>query len=68
MQENQTLRNILQTTTKEWNRRVELKLKMENEILAHLQECLLNDKAVESMAKGIKRMRDMSRKLVLTDY
>lgn len=43
---------------------MEQKLKLESEILANLQDCLLNDKAVESMANGIKKMRDMSRKLV----
>lgn len=58
------MRNILITTEKEYEHRVEQKLKLENEILENLQECLLNDKAVESMAQGIKKMRDMSRKLV----
>lgn len=58
------MRNILTTTEKEYEHRVEHKLKLENEILDNLQECLLNDKAVESMAQGIKKMRDMSRKLV----
>lgn len=58
------MRNILTTTEKEYDHRVEQKLKLENEILENLQECLLNDKAVESMAQGIKKMRDMSRKLV----
>ncbi|XP_059059138.1 GRIP and coiled-coil domain-containing protein 2 [Achroia grisella] len=60
--ENQTMRNILKSTEKEYDRKMEHKLKLENEILANLQECLLNDKAVESMANGIKKMREMSRK------
>ncbi|XP_072932201.1 coiled-coil domain-containing protein 40 [Epargyreus clarus] len=60
--ENQTMRNILKSTEKEYDRRVEMKMKIENEILHNLQECLLNDKAVESMANGIKKMREMSRK------
>ncbi|KAJ0177053.1 hypothetical protein K1T71_007062 [Dendrolimus kikuchii] len=60
--ENQTMRNILKSTEKEYDRKQELKLKLENEILKNLQECLLNDKAVESMANGIKKMREMSRK------
>ncbi|XP_049869370.1 coiled-coil domain-containing protein 40-like [Pectinophora gossypiella] len=64
--ENQTMRNILATTEKELSRRSNLKLKLENEILTNLQECLLNDKAVETMAKGIKHMRDMSRKLEIS--
>ncbi|XP_026490802.2 coiled-coil domain-containing protein 40 [Vanessa tameamea] len=60
--ENQTMSNILKSTEKEIDRRSEQKLKLENEILTNLQECLLNDKAVESMANGIKKMREMSRK------
>lgn len=56
--------NILKSTEKEIDRRTEQKLKLENEILTNLQECLLNDKAVESMANGIKKMREMSRKQV----
>ncbi|KAL0892816.1 hypothetical protein ABMA27_014509 [Loxostege sticticalis] len=60
--ENQTMLNILKSTEKECDRKTEYKLKLENEILANLQECLLNDKAVESMANGIKKMREMSRK------
>ncbi|XP_045525962.1 coiled-coil domain-containing protein 40 isoform X2 [Pieris brassicae] len=60
--ENQTMRNILKSTEKEYDHRVEQKLKLENEILTNLQECLLNDKAVESMANGIKKMREISRK------
>lgn len=56
--------NILKSTEKECDRKTEYKLKLENEILANLQECLLNDKAVESMANGIKKMREMSRKQV----
>ncbi|CAK1547011.1 unnamed protein product [Leptosia nina] len=60
--ENQTMRNILKSTEKEYDHRVEQKLKLENEILTNLQECLLNDKAVESMANGIKKMRELSRK------
>lgn len=58
------MRNILKSTKKEYERKMELKLKLENEILKNLQECLLNDKAVESMANGIKKMREMSRKQV----
>ncbi|XP_035433308.2 coiled-coil domain-containing protein 40 [Spodoptera frugiperda] len=60
--ENQTMRNILKSTEKEFDRRAESKMKLENEILLNLQECLLNDKAVESMANGIRKMREMSRK------
>ncbi|XP_046960067.1 coiled-coil domain-containing protein 40 [Vanessa cardui] len=60
--ENQTMSNILKSTEKEIDRRTEQKLKLENEILTNLQECLLNDKAVESMANGIKKMRELSRK------
>ncbi|KAM3964343.1 LOW QUALITY PROTEIN: lethal (2) 41Ab [Aphomia sociella] len=60
--ENQTMRNILKSTEKDYDRKLEHKLKLENEILANLQDCLLNDKAVESMANGIKKMREMSRK------
>ncbi|CAH1645684.1 unnamed protein product [Spodoptera littoralis] len=60
--ENQTMRNILKSTEKELDRRLEYKLKMENEILLNLQECLLNDKAVESMANGIRKMREVARK------
>ncbi|XP_050346448.1 coiled-coil domain-containing protein 40 [Nymphalis io] len=60
--ENQTMSNILKSIEKEIDRRTEQKLKLENEILTNLQECLLNDKAVESMANGIKKMREMSRK------
>lgn len=58
------MRNILKSTEKELDRRTEHRLKLENEILTNLQECLLNDKAVESMANGIKKMREMSRKQV----
>ncbi|CAH0579188.1 unnamed protein product [Chrysodeixis includens] len=60
--ENQTMSNILKSTKKELSRRMECKLKLENEILLNLQECLLNDKAVESMANGIRKMREMTRK------
>ncbi|XP_037872586.1 CAP-Gly domain-containing linker protein 1 [Bombyx mori] len=60
--ENQTMRNILKSSEKDYDRKNELKLKLENDILANLQECLLNDKAVESMANGIKKMRELSRK------
>ncbi|KAH9640112.1 hypothetical protein HF086_016043 [Spodoptera exigua] len=60
--ENQTMRNMLKSTEKELDRKAEYKLKLENEILSNLQECLLNDKAVESMANGIRKMREMSRK------
>ncbi|CAG9093500.1 unnamed protein product [Plutella xylostella] len=60
--ENQTLFGILNTATKEVERKSAQKIKLENEILTNLQEILLNDKAVESMANGIKRMRDMARK------
>lgn len=63
-QENQTMKNILRTTEKDLQHKTELKLKLENEILSNLQECLLNDKAVEAMANGIKKMREMSRKQV----
>lgn len=56
--------NILKSTENELHRRTEQKLKLENEILTNIQECLLNDKAVESMANGIKKMREMSRKQV----
>lgn len=59
------MRNILKSTEKEYERKAEQKLKLENEILTNLQECLLNDKAVESMANGIKKMREMSRKQVI---
>lgn len=58
------MRNILKSTEKEIDRRTEQRLKLENEILTNLQDCLLNDKAVESMANGIKKMREMSRKQV----
>ncbi|XP_052740436.1 coiled-coil domain-containing protein 40 [Bicyclus anynana] len=64
--ENQTMRNILKSTENELSRRTEQKCKLENEILTNLQECLLNDKAVESMANGIKKMREMSRKQEIT--
>uniref|UniRef100_A0A2A4JTB2 Coiled-coil domain-containing protein 39 n=1 Tax=Heliothis virescens TaxID=7102 RepID=A0A2A4JTB2_HELVI len=60
--ENQTTRNILKSTGKELERKAEYKLKLENEILLNLQDCLLNDKAVETMANGIRKMREMSRK------
>ncbi|XP_063897908.1 coiled-coil domain-containing protein 40-like [Helicoverpa armigera] len=60
--ENQSMRNILKSTGKELDRKAEYKLKLENEILLNLQDCLLNDKAVESMANGIRKMREMSRK------
>ncbi|XP_030024984.1 coiled-coil domain-containing protein 40 isoform X2 [Manduca sexta] len=60
--ENQTMQNILKSTAKDYERKIEQKLKLENEILANLQDCLLNDKAVESMANGIKKLREMSRK------
>ncbi|VVD04472.1 unnamed protein product [Leptidea sinapis] len=60
--ENQTMSNILTSSEKEYDRRMEHKMKLENEILVNLQDCLLNDKAVESMANGIKKMREMSRK------
>ncbi|XP_039754155.1 coiled-coil domain-containing protein 40 [Pararge aegeria] len=60
--ENQTMSNILKSTENELARRTEQKLKLENDILTNIQECLLNDKAVESMANGIKKMREMSRK------
>lgn len=56
--------NILKSTTNEYERKTSKKLNLENEILANLQDCLLNDKAVESMANGIKKMREMSRKQV----
>lgn len=56
--------NILRSTEKELQRKTELKMKLENEILANMQDCLLNDKAVESMANGIKKMREMSKKQV----
>lgn len=59
------MRNILKSTEKEFDRRAESKMKLENEILLNLQECLLNDKAVESMANGIRKMREMSRKQVM---
>ncbi|CAH0398019.1 unnamed protein product [Chilo suppressalis] len=62
--ENQTMLNILKSTSNEVDRKTEQKLRLENEILMNLQECLLNDKAVESMANGIKKMREMSRKQV----
>lgn len=58
------MQNILKSTAKEYERKIEQKLKLENEILANLQDCLLNDKAVESMANGIKKLREMSRKQV----
>ncbi|KPJ02646.1 Coiled-coil domain-containing protein 40 [Papilio xuthus] len=64
--ENQTMKNILRTTEKDLQHKTELKLKLENEILSNLQECLLNDKAVEAMANGIKKMREMSRKQEMT--
>lgn len=54
----------MKTTNKELDRKTECKLKLENEILLNLQECLLNDKAVESMANGIRKMREMTRKQV----
>ncbi|XP_041978695.1 myosin-16-like [Aricia agestis] len=60
--ENQTMANILKSTEKEIDRKNDIKLQLENEILTNLQECLLNDKAVEAMANGIKKMREMSRK------
>ncbi|KAJ8727957.1 hypothetical protein PYW08_016342 [Mythimna loreyi] len=60
--ENQTMNNILKSTCKELDRKSEYKMKLENEILLNIQECLLNDKAVESMANGIRKMREMSRK------
>ncbi|XP_053607595.1 coiled-coil domain-containing protein 40 [Plodia interpunctella] len=60
--ENFAMMNILKSTEKEYDHKVEAKLKLENDILANLQECLLNDKAVESMANGIRKMREMSRK------
>lgn len=63
-QENQAMMNILKGTEKEIHKRTEQKLKLENDILANLQDCLLNDKAVESMANGIKKMRELSRKQV----
>lgn len=62
------MRNILKSTEKEYDHRMEQKLKLENEILTNLQECLLNDKAVESMANGIKKMRELSRKQVTVKY
>ncbi|KOB65648.1 putative cohesin subunit [Operophtera brumata] len=46
--ENQAMGNILKSTVKELERKVEEKLKLENEILANLQECLLNDKAAKN--------------------
>lgn len=58
------MNNILKSTCKELERKVEYKTKLENEILQNLQECLLNDKAVQSMANGIRKMREMSRKQV----
>ncbi|KAJ2946106.1 hypothetical protein O0L34_g5028 [Tuta absoluta] len=64
--ENATMRNILTSTEKECDRLNAQKLKMENKILENLQDCLLNDKAVEAMAKGIKNMRDMARKLEIS--
>ncbi|RVE48084.1 hypothetical protein evm_007271 [Chilo suppressalis] len=64
--ENQTMLNILKSTSNEVDRKTEQKLRLENEILMNLQECLLNDKAVESMANGIKKMREMSRKQEIT--
>ncbi|CAB3253752.1 unnamed protein product [Arctia plantaginis] len=60
--ENNAKTNILKSTEKELQRKTELKMKLENEILANMQDCLLNDKAVESMANGIKKMREMSKK------
>ncbi|CAG9786322.1 unnamed protein product [Diatraea saccharalis] len=60
--ENQTMLNIFKSTCNEVDRKTEQKLKLENEILMNLQDCLLNDKAVESMANGIKKMRELSRK------
>ncbi|KAL4709969.1 hypothetical protein ACJJTC_003932 [Scirpophaga incertulas] len=64
--ENQTMMNILKNTEKELDRKAQQKLNLENEILVNLQECLLNDKAVESMANGIKKMRELSRKHEVT--
>lgn len=55
---------ILKSTQKELERKMEQKLKLENEILANMQDCLLNDKAVESMANGIRKMREMSKRQV----
>ncbi|XP_073944706.1 coiled-coil domain-containing protein 40-like [Choristoneura fumiferana] len=60
--ENQTIMNLLSSTEKDFDRKTEQRLKLENEILQNIQECLLNDKAVESMANGIKKMREISRK------
>ncbi|KAI8420010.1 hypothetical protein MSG28_008608 [Choristoneura fumiferana] len=59
---NQTIMNLLSSTEKDFDRKTEQRLKLENEILQNIQECLLNDKAVESMANGIKKMREISRK------
>lgn len=64
LQENQAMQNILTHTEKEFDRKAATKFKYESEILKNLQDCLLNDKAVESMADGIKKMRDISRKQV----
>ncbi|XP_075973256.1 lethal (2) 41Ab [Anticarsia gemmatalis] len=64
--ENLAMSNILKSTIKEFERKQELKIKLENEILANMQDCLLNDKAVESMANGIKKMREMSKKQELS--
>ncbi|XP_063618256.1 coiled-coil domain-containing protein 40 [Cydia splendana] len=60
--ENKTMQNILTSTEKDYAHKAELKLKLETEILQNIQDCLLNDKAVEAMAKGIKKMREISRK------
>lgn len=58
------MQNILTHTEKDFDRKAAIKFKYESEILKNLQECLLNDKAVESMADGIKKMREISRKQV----
>ncbi|XP_063380466.1 coiled-coil domain-containing protein 40 [Cydia fagiglandana] len=60
--ENKAMQNILTSTEKDYAHKAELKLKLETEILQNIQDCLLNDKAVEAMAKGIKKMREISRK------
>ncbi|GBP75197.1 Coiled-coil domain-containing protein 40 [Eumeta japonica] len=60
--ENGTLNETLKSLQKEYDRKNAIKEKLENEILANLEECLLNDKAVEFMANGIKKMRELSRK------
>lgn len=56
--------NILKSSEKTFDKQMDLKLKLENEILFNLQECFLNDKAVETMANSIKKMREKSRKQV----